>query len=401
MRLEARIERLEDKRIDEALDQVERNAKATIDWSQFVLTVMTILLALAGFLFFRNNTKIKEALKEIDNALKEAKEKSATIDDLLNDILIKKTGLDQNAKNHLEAKENDKSASMLDRQIAKALLYHNDKEWGKALAIWRAISVERPEHFGVLIGIADCLDSLAKLEKDKHKKRLLLQESNSVYKKATAIIPTQGMVWNNWGAVLSGLAELEKEEDVEARRALWKEACKKHEIAVEVNPNLAIPWSNWGSTLLRLAVLEKDLIERRRMLEIAQEKCSRALSIDSGNATFWNNLSAVFLCLSPIEADPSERSRLLTEAEKNAVAANQRNQGEGLFNLACVASLRGDKGKCREWLEKAEELGILPTVPHMEKDTDMDPVRGEAWFKELLERQRAREAAVGGEDGEA
>lgn len=141
-----------------------------------------------------------------------------------------------------------------------------------------------------------------------------------------------------------------------------------------------------------------------------EEKWDKALTMWETLVTFQPDNSRAFFgmmfCLGRLatqEEDHLKKRRLLVEAEQAALKAQELEPSEEtlFYNLACIAALQEDGKKCREWLEKAESVPDLLTVAHMEKDSDLDLVREEEWFKELLERQRAREAAAGGEDGKA
>ena len=46
---------------------------------------------------------------------------------------------------------------------------------------------------------------------------------------------------------------------------------------------------------------------------------------------------------------------------------------------------RRDEQRCKEWLEKAKELGALPNADDLREDSDLDLVRERDWFKALLD----------------
>ncbi|MEZ5962642.1 MAG: tetratricopeptide repeat protein [Planctomycetota bacterium] len=66
------------------------------------------------------------------------------------------------------------------------------------------------------------------------------------------------------------------------------------------------------------------------------------------------------------------------------------------YNAACVYALRGDKVHALEWLAKAAERGFAG-ADHMAEDTDMDVLRSEPRYKEIvahIEQNASRPAAV-------
>ena len=62
-------------------------------------------------------------------------------------------------------------------------------------------------------------------------------------------------------------------------------------------------------------------------------------------------------------------------------------RGNVLYNLACFYSLFGDEQQCREKLRESHQVKRLD-VNWLEKDTDLDSVRGRSWFRELVDSIR-------------
>ncbi len=79
----------------------------------------------------------------------------------------------------------------------------------------------------------------------------------------------------------------------------------------------------------------------------------------------------------------------LAEAERLLTRAESLKKGVAAYNLACLAALRGQKDEARRWLEASLAAGNLPDRGHLETDKDMDPIRGEAWFADIVKRAKA------------
>jgi len=93
------------------------------------------------------------------------------------------------------------------------------------------------------------------------------------------------------------------------------------------------------------------------------------------------------------EAIRSEKGykKILGELCQKAIATYQKtlaenpNDANALYNGACAYSLSGDKEKAVEFLKKAVEAGFKDFA-HIEKDTDLNAIRNEAGYKELLHK---------------
>ena len=67
---------------------------------------------------------------------------------------------------------------------------------------------------------------------------------------------------------------------------------------------------------------------------------------------------------------------LSKKIQKNNISAN------GVYNLACIYALEGDKDKALAYLENAIALGF--PKPYLNNDEDLKSLRDDKRFKELL-----------------
>ena len=58
--------------------------------------------------------------------------------------------------------------------------------------------------------------------------------------------------------------------------------------------------------------------------------------------------------------------------------------GKGAYDLVCINSIQKNFEEAKRWLEVSYESGTLPTLEHLENDTDLDNLRDFQWFKEFL-----------------
>jgi HEAT repeat protein len=76
--------------------------------------------------------------------------------------------------------------------------------------------------------------------------------------------------------------------------------------------------------------------------------------------------------------------KLVAAVEENKLQASAETVlPAGLYNLACLASLKGEKGKAVEWLGKAVRAGFKDRQ-WIRMDRDLEPIRSEAGYRTLL-----------------
>lgn len=86
------------------------------------------------------------------------------------------------------------------------------------------------------------------------------------------------------------------------------------------------------------------------------------------------------------DAASEERNGLLAAAESYLDELLPQDSAQGLYNLACIAALRGQQERALELLEECRKAGTLLPREHLEKDKDMDSLRDLDAFREFLKR---------------
>ena len=87
-----------------------------------------------------------------------------------------------------------------------------------------------------------------------------------------------------------------------------------------------------------------------------------------------------------METDPSRKRQRYEDALAVLTRGEALSPRQVSYDLACVHARLGDNDKCREYLERCIEYGELPTRSHLESDPDLDSVRGDPWFADILDR---------------
>lgn len=415
-------------------DSTQRRVNEFLDSISIILTGLTLLLALAGlgigwtwysklkiqFEITKNEVnqfkmdaarhkldaekykygaeRIKQEIEVIATICrgleKKAQDSVAAIGPMVDkmaqevDKMGQKKELTAEEQQEVTAVAQDPNAPLIPRLQALALKAESEQNWEAAQLHWGVILEQNPGDSSAHFHLAYCLAEQAKTDKD-HAGHLLKQVVQH-YAKAAELAPRNYATFNNMGLALSDLAKLSSGHE---QRDLFKLALDKYEQATRIDPDNAIAFSNWGVALGDMAKLSPEQ-EQRDLLNLALEKYEQATNIDGNYAPAHKNKGSILLHLAAPETG-ERRAELLGKAETALRRAEELEASRGAYNLACVQALRGDKDGCREWMEKSLAAGRLPKCDLLKTDTDLDLVREEDWFKELLAKVCGPEGGEG------
>ncbi len=189
----------------------------------------------------------------------------------------------------------------------------------------------------------------------------------------------------SWAHLRQGLSlfnEAETKSGEEAG-ALYEQACEKYAEALKIKPDIYDALSLWGFALGNLGKT-KTGGEADALYTQAYEKCAEALKIKPDMHQALTNWSFA-LILQGNTKEGTEAQELYSEAREKLLAAESIVTGSGAFNLACISALQDHPDECREWLQKGLEADELPSLAHLEIETDLDSVRDLPWFKDFLQ----------------
>jgi tetratricopeptide (TPR) repeat protein len=186
-----------------------------------------------------------------------------------------------------------------------------------------------------------------------------------------------------WAHVLegNGLGDTAKTLPPDEAKGLFAAAFEKYEHALAIKPEMHEALYNWGTTLLEQA-RASSAAEADALFAAACEKYDQALAIEPDVAAL-GNLANALVARARARTGP-EAERLLDEAARRYADAEAISPGSASYNLACLSAWRGDAREARRWLERSKDHGFLPSAAHLAGDPDLDPVRDEAWFAELV-----------------
>jgi Tfp pilus assembly protein PilF len=125
--------------------------------------------------------------------------------------------------------------------------------------------------------------------------------------------------------------------------------------------------------------------EATRLFGEAADKYRQALAIKPDQHEALNNWG-ILLLEQAKRASGEEATRLFSEAEEK-LREGLRYEPKSTYDLACLMALRGRLSEARAFLEQAEGYNTLPDASHLSEDSDLESLRRETWFCELLARR--------------
>lgn len=376
---------------------------------QIALTAIGLILAIFGLVLFKNTKEFKEAVADARKACEKAEEWEEKaritcnkIDDLVKEKLteIEKKNeeqvknatekIDKRAENKLKEvegrvkikleqieKQGNKSITdiliqaqnetLASKHWSDALNLDNQGKYDEACDKYAEIVKLRPEDYWAYFNWGNSLYDLAMLKRDEK----LFEQACQKYEQALKVNPHMDEMYNNWGIALGQWAKLKCDEK------LFEQACQKFE---QANSSFDYKiYTSWGIVLGDWAQLKCD----EKLFEQAFQKYEQSVRIKPNIHETYVAWGATLINWAKIKGGKTERENLLKQAEEKNLKAESLKKGSGAYNFACMYALKSNKEECRKWLLVGQEAGTLPTRDEAMKDSDLESVRDEAWFKEI------------------
>ncbi len=212
---------------------------------------------------------------------------------------------------------------------------NNESYLLKALEYSKIALLEYPEQTDI---IRMCANSHLRLGMYTNDEELLITSKN-LFEKTLNLDSEYDIDSNNYAIVLAELAKIRNDEN------LYIHSIEEYKILLSINPMSPEIHYNYISSLLGLYHLQND--------------------------------------------------KLLLDTALNSINIIIENEPNNTYNLACYYSIINEKELAKNNLLHAEQHNTLPynAYSHLPKDKDLDNVRNEPWFIELLERLKAKEEA--------
>ncbi|MDO8344948.1 MAG: hypothetical protein Q7T48_17235 [Cellvibrio sp.] len=197
----------------------------------------------------------------------------------------------------------------------------------------------------------------------------IFQLSCDKCQQATAINPNMHEAFNNWGNALSNIAKLNGDEPV------FLKSFEKYQQAINIKSDMYEAFSNWGSALSELAKLKADEV----ILLEGLDKFQEAAKIRPDDYETLNNWGNALL----LGYELFKKTQFLNQAQDILTSA-EKLDADHVYNLACLYSRINGKDKCKEKLLRCRDAKTLPNKAHLRDDKDLENVRNEPWFEELI-----------------
>lgn len=251
-----------------------------------------------------------------------------------------------------------------------------------------------------------------------HKKEInLFKRTDQLYKKLLQTENSNANLIGNYGLFLSDYAEFTSDIN------LYKNALDQLKLSTDLNPLDDNHLSNYGSTLAQYGILNND----KSLLKQALIYLEKALQIAPSKSGYQHNMSMTLYnlylmtgeiihlesaksmsenALKKSEDDPrylriygiilfefgkmeDEHSKIQLSYDFLAKAATF--DPTNTYNLACYHAFNNNLDLSKKYLLQTEQYKKLPKIEFLLSDKDLDNLRNEQWFIELLERLKAKE----------
>lgn len=242
----------------------------------------------------------------------------------------------------------------------------------------------------VLVEAARTLCDRAARLADAATARRLLDEADMKLAVAATFGPLAAEAMLTWATVTAALAR-RAETPAEAER-LFDLADDRFAEAAQRQPECSDALAVWAGDLVVRATTCDDPDEAERLHGLADAVFAQALRVHPRHYDVLCDRVAALISLAHRADDLDAADAVLDRAEQACRVALSLVPDE-TYTFACIAALRGRTEDCREALEAAERAATLPAAEHVAADEDLAAVRGEPWFRELIDRRRLHSTA--------
>lgn len=246
--------------------------------------------------------------------------------------------------------------------LEKALNYHE-----------KSIKVQT-KSIVALTNYANTLYHLGKIAKD-----------NSYFSKSIELYESLLKVESDNIKVLQGYAgSLFTWASFDNEKELFQQSLLIYKRVLDINPNDSITLVNYANTLCTIIQFDECLEKNN----ICFDYYEKALILNPENSFILESYSTALLSINDYE----KHEKILEKAE-NILKQLEISEPSRTYNLACHYSMTNQTELAKIKLLKAEQHNTLAENPfkHLIEDTNLNHIRNEKWFIELLERLKFKD----------
>ena len=194
------------------------------------------------------------------------------------------------------------------------------------------------------------------------------------YDKAVELDSKNASVYNNRG-------------NAKFAKGLDDDAIEDYDKSIELDPKEALTYFNRGKARAGKGLYDEAVSDFRKALDVAPAG--------------WPFRSTLQQRLDTVEAErPYQEANNLLKAKQYRKAIEKfksvveghpksRQAVDSAYGIACGSALLGEKRNALDWLEKAIKMG-WDDVAHLEKDSDLESLRNEERYRQLVVKLKGR-----------
>jgi tetratricopeptide (TPR) repeat protein len=264
---------------------------------------------------------------------------------------------------------------MIDNLMGKAATFYYLGEYTKAVSLFEAAIHIKPDDEDAWHNKGIALDDLG-----SHKDAL------TAYDKAIDIKPDYEKAWSNKGTTLAALGRHE-------------DAITAYDKAIDIKPDYEKAWYNKGTALATLGRHKDAITVYDKAIDIKPDYEKAWYNKGTALAALGRYKDAITAYDKAIDIKPDYEEAWYNKGNalddlgrhEDAITAYDKaidikpDDEEAWYNKACAFSLMNEKDESLTCFRKAIEFGYN-NLSHIKKDKDLDFIRGEKEFQEILKQ---------------
>jgi tetratricopeptide (TPR) repeat protein len=254
-----------------------------------------------------------------------------------------------------------------------------DALFSQACEKFQQAATIQPLDHAALLSWGTTLWDWAKIKKAAEADALFSQACEK-FQQAAAIQPLEHATILSWGIALSDWAKIKDSAETDA---LYAQACEKFQRAAAIDKNDILTLSNWGYALSSWAKT-KEAAGADALFALACEKLQQAAALQPTEQSTLHIWGIALSNWAKTKTTAHADALFAQAGEKlQQVIDLQPNDHEALFDLGCVAALRGKAQEAVTALEKWKSVHPSANKAELDADTDFDLIRNDPRFQAL------------------